>query len=373
MYRPASVALKLFVIAATAVACSGQVVDPLPSASTTGRSAFPVPASPLTIQGPLESAAAPGTPPANPLLTPDATTRRFPGGLLIADRLNNRLVVVNDAGTILWRFPVEASVPAGQTFSADDAFVTADGKSIVANEESNQIVVRIDIASETIVWQYGTYGVKGSGPNQLSTPDDAYPLPNGDVTIADIKNCRVIEVTAGGQIVRQWGTPGDCTDNPPTSFAQPNGDTPLPDGGLLVTEITGSRVVRLSATGAVMYDVALPVRYPSDAQLLTNGNILVADYSNPGAVVVVDPSTGATVYRYGPSSGLGRLNRPSLAIPLSDGTFALNDDYNHRIVVIDPSTNSIVWTYGHDGQPSAADGYLNLPDGIAVAPAGTFP
>ncbi len=359
-------------VVATAVACSGQVVDPSLSASIVDGTALPVPESLLTTPGQLQTAAPWGTPAATGTFAPDATSQRFPGGLLIADRLNNRLVAVNDDGTILWRFPVDGSLPAGQTFSADDAFVTPDGKSVLANEESNQIVVRIDIATETIVWQYGTYGVKGSGPNQLWTPDDAYPLPNGDVTIADIKNCRVIEVTPGGQIVKQWGAPGNCTHNPPTSLARPNGDTPLADGGMLVTEITGSRVVRLSATGAVVFDVHVPVRYPSDAQLLADGNILVVDYSNPGAVLVVDPSSGTTVYRYGPASGPGSLNRPSLAIPLSDGTFAANDDYNHRIVVIDPKTNSIVWTYGHDGQPSAADGYLNLPDGIDVAPAGSF-
>ena len=305
-------------------------------------------------------------------LTPNATTQRFPGGLLIADRLNDRLVVVDDAGTILWRFPVDGSLPPGETFSADDAFVTPDGKSIIANEESNQVVVRIDIASQKVVWQYGTYGMKGSSIDQLSTPDDAYPLANGDISVADIRNCRIIEVSSASQIVKQFGTPGTCIDNAPTSFAQPNGDTPLPDGGMLVTEIDGSRVVRLSAAGDVMYDVAVPVRYPSDAQLLPNGDIVVVDYSNPGAVVVVDPQTGATVYRYGPSSGPGKLNRPSLAVPLADGTFAVSDDYDNRVVVIDPNTSSIVWSYGHDGQASSADGYLNLPDGINVAPVGVF-
>jgi outer membrane protein assembly factor BamB len=160
--------------------------------------------------------------------------------------------------------------------------------------------------------------------------------------------------------------------NPPTTFAQPNGDTPLPDGGVLVTEIVGSRVVRLSSTGQVVFDIQVPARYPSDAHLLPSGNVLVADYSNPGAVLVIDPATGATVYRYGPSSGTGRLNRPSLALPLPDGTYLVNDDYNHRVVVIDPTTSTIVWSYGHMGQPSAADGYLNLPDGVDVAPPDAF-
>jgi outer membrane protein assembly factor BamB len=291
---------------------------------------------------------------------------------LIADRLNGRLIAVNEAGAILWRFPVAGSIPSGQSFSADDAFVSPDGKSIVANEESNQIVVRIDIATEQIAWQYGTFGVKGVMPDQLSTPDDAYPLPNGDISVADIRNCRIIQIAPSGQIDSQWGTPGLCMHNPPTTFAQPNGDTPLPDGGVLVTEIVGSRVVRLSSTGQVVFDIQVPARYPSDAHLLPSGNVLVADYSNPGAVLVIDPATGATVYRYGPSSGTGRLNRPSLALPLPDGTYLVNDDYNHRVVVIDPTTSTIVWSYGHMGQPSAADGYLNLPDGVDVAPPDAF-
>jgi len=356
--RPSPAAIVTLAIAL--LGCGGPSISSaaptvLPAATLGDPPSFATPSRQRT-QRPsaTDQAAASGSPAATQPSSP-----RFPGGLLIADRLNNRLLVVNDDGTIRWRFPVAGSLPPGETFSADDAFVTPDGKSVVANEESNQIIVRIDIATETIVWEYGTYRVKGSAPNQLSTPD--------------IRNCRIIEISPDGQLVKQMGIPGNCVDNPPTTFAQPNGDTPLPDGGLLVTEITGSRVVRLSAAGTVMYNVAVPVKYPSDAQLLPNGNILVVDYSNPGAVVVVDPTTGATVYRYGPQTGDGALNRPSLAIALPDGTFALNDDYNHRVVVIDPQTSSIVWSYGHNGQASASDGYLNLPDGINVAPVGAFP
>lgn len=368
-----ALAVVIALVLAVAGACGGNnsATDPL------GTAASSVPQS-SSIHGRSsprwDASPAPGESPAGGSGTPQGSpaSRHFPGGLLIADRLNGRLLVVDDAGSILWRFPVADSLPSGETFSADDAFMAADGKTIVANEESNQIVVRIDIATQKVIWEYGTFGVRGSGPNQLWTPDDAYPLANGDVSIADIKNCRIIEVSADKQIVHQFGTPGVCAHNPPTTFGHPNGDTPLPDGGVLVTEIDGSHVIRLSTTGDILFDIKAPVQYPSDAQLLADGNVLVVDYANPGAFVVVNPLTQQEVYRYGPRSGDGRLDHPSLAIPLPDGTYALNDDHRDRVVVVDPTTNSIVWSYGHADQASSADGYLNYPDGIDLVPPGIF-
>lgn len=305
---------------------------------------------------------------------PSATTagQHFPGGLLIADEGNNRLVVVNDSGAIIWQFPVAGSLPPGETFSADDAFISPDHKTIVANEEGNQVIVRIDIATEKVIWEYGTFGKSGGGPGQLWNPDDAYPLANGDITVADIKNCRILEIAPDKQIVKQWGRTGVCVDNAPQTYGQPNGDTPLPDGGMLVTEIYGARLVRLSKDGKVLFDIHVPLHYPSDAQLLPDGNVLVVDYFTPGSLIVINPKSGKVVYRYAPVSGKGKLNHPSLALPLPDGTFVLNDDRRHRVVVIDPTSNSIVWTYGHTGKASGADGYLNNPDGVDVAPPGTF-
>ena len=296
----------------------------------------------------------------------------FPGGILIADRGNGRILAVSETGTILWRFPSSAaSLPKGQRFSADDAFIDPDGKTIMANDEFHDVIDRIDIATGRIVWQYGTYGRPGAGPGQLHTPDDAYPLANGDVVVADIFNCRILEIAPSKAIVRQWGKTGDCHHRAGVTFAQPNGDTPLPDGGLLVTEIIGSRVVRLAADGSVVFDIKVPVAYPSDAQLDENGNVVVADFSTKGQVVAVDP-TGKLVWRYGPASGPGALNHPSLATPLPGGLVSINDDFRHRTIVVDPSTASIVWQYGHTDAPSTADGYLNTPDGHQPLPPGVF-
>jgi outer membrane protein assembly factor BamB len=297
---------------------------------------------------------------------------RFPGGLLISDRGNGRLLIVNDAGRIVWTFPGPTSLPPGQRFSADDAFVAPDGRTIVANDEQHQVVDRIDIATRRLTWQYGVYDRPGSASGRLHTPDDAYPLANGDVVVADIRNCRILEIAPSKRVVRHWGRAGACSDRPPAAFAMPNGDTPLADGGLLITEITGSRVIRLAPSGRVVFDVHVPVRYPSDAHLTSDGSILVVDYSAPGAIVRVSPA-GRVLWQYKVRRGPGELDHPSLAIQLPDGTIALNDDFRHRVLVIDPRTDRIVWQYGTTGRPGRRHGYLDTPDGIDVVPAGTIP
>jgi sugar lactone lactonase YvrE len=216
------------------------------------------------------------------------------------------------------------------------------------------------------------YDHAGSGPRHLNTPDDAYPLANGDVVVADIRNCRILEVSPGKRIVRHWGRTGVCRHDPPRTFDLPNGDTPLPDGGLLVTEIVGSRVVRLAPDGHVVFDVHVPVAYPSDAQLAPGGSIVVVDYSNPGAVLRLSPH-GRVLWRWRAASGRLRLDHPSLAVPLADGLIALNDDARHRVIVIDPRTHRIVWQYGQTGRPGRGPGRLRIPDGIDVVPPGIFP
>jgi outer membrane protein assembly factor BamB len=342
---------------AQAAAAGGAANDPASSAATAGGTALGGSAA----TGP--AAVGPST-----AAVPAVATGRFPHGLLIADRGNGRILAVDSNGRIFWQFPVKGSLPAGVPFAADDAFVAPDGKTIVANDEYHQVIYRIDIHTRKVIWQYGHFGVPGSGYGYLHNPDDAYPLANGNIVVADIINCRVLEIAPDKRIVRRLGMAGACRDNAPFTYGDPNGDTPLPDGGLLITEITGSRVVRLSPTGKVLFDIHVPVAYPSDAQLDTHGNVIVVDYSSPGAVVAVTQK-GRLLWRYAPTSGAGRLDHPSLGTPLPDGTIVINDDARDRMVVLDPRTMKIVWQYGHTDVPGTRPGYLNDPDGHQPIPA----
>jgi len=373
------VVIGLALLVTRQLPASGGVVDPPSGRPTQAAIANAGRPSDGSGPGPTVSAGAPASssvpqspttsPPASPPPSPQSAGR-FGLGLLIADRGNGRLLVVDDAKRILWQFPRAGSLPKGQRFSADDAFLASDGRTIVANDEAHQVIDRIDIASGKVIWQYGHYDTLGSAAGFLHTPDDAYPLANGDIVVADIRNCRILEINHAKRVVRHWGTAGFCSGRPPITFDNPNGDTPLADGGLLITEIGGSRVVRLGPTGKVVFDIHVPVRYPSDAQLDAKGNVLVADYSNPGAILKVSP-TGRVLWRYGPSTGPGRLDHPSLAIMLPDGTIALNDDFRSRVIVIDPRTNRIVWQYGATDRGGRSAGRLFLPDGVDLIPVGT--
>ena len=289
-----------------------------------------------------------------------------PGYVLIADRNNNRLLVVSPAKHVVWRFPGPGAT--GVSFKdPDDAFFTPGYHRIVVNEEFNQTVAQIDPPAHRIVWSYGRAGVAGSSTGELSNPDDAYVLPTGDVRVADIQNCRILQLSPAHHIVSQVGTAGACAHDPPRSLLSPNGDTPLPDGGMLVTEI-GGYVDRLDRSGRLLYSLRTPTSYPSDAQLLPNGNILVAGFDTPGRIDELTRG-GKVVWTYGPTAGPGSLDRPSLAVRWPNGMIAATDDWHHRIVVIDPKTKRIVWQYGHFGIASSAPGYLSKPDGLDLLPA----
>ena len=289
------------------------------------------------------------------------------GALLIADRGNNRMLLVDPSGRILWRFPTARDLRRGVHLNFnDDGFVAAGGRAIVANEEEAHTIVSINIKTHRRLHLFGVPGIRGGGAHLLNTPDDAYPLPDREVVVADAYNCRVIWVYAH-RIVRQLGKTGVCVHDPPRTFGAVNGDTPLRDGGVLISEIPGHWIDDVGPGGGLRWSVQAPVRYPSDPQMLRGGRILVADYSKPGRIVIMN-RFGHVLWRYGPSAGPGALNHPSLALPLPNGNFAVNDDYNDRVVVIDPHTDRIVWQYGHTDVASARRGFLNTPDGLDFVP-----
>ena len=288
---------------------------------------------------------------------PPVSQGSLPGYLLIADRDNNRAIIVSPSKRIVWQ--------AGGLRGPDDTFFTPGYRSVITNEEFNDTLTQVSLRTKAHVWRYGHDSTAGSSPGYLNSPDDAYRLANGDTTIADIKNCRIVQLTRAKRVRRILG--GSCVHDPPRGFASPNGDTPLPDGGLLVTEI-GGWIDRLGADGRLVWSVRSPVSYPSDAQLLPDGRILVASFTNPGKIVELTTS-GRVVWSFGSPSGPNYLNKPSLAVRLPNGLIASNDDWNHRVIVIDPKTKRIVWQYGHTGVAGRAPGYLNKPDGLDLLPS----
>ncbi len=289
----------------------------------------------------------------------------LPGDLLIADRGNDRMLIVTPAHRVIWRFPRRGS--GVSLHFDDDTFFTPSGHQIIANEEENQDIIRVSYPRGKLVWRYGHPGQVGSAPGYMNTPDDAYALAHGLVIVADAYNCRVLEIR-GHRIVRILGTTGVCVHNPPTSFGDINGDTPLRNGHVLISEINGGYIDDMTLDGRLVRVYKAPVSYASDPQLTRNGNIIVADYARPGGVVILNRHTGAVMWSYHPPSGPGMLDHPSLAAMLPNGDVIVGDDFNDRVVVIDPRTKRIVWQYGHTAVGGTAPGYLHIPDGFEFIP-----
>jgi hypothetical protein len=289
----------------------------------------------------------------------------LPGYLMIADRGNNRILVVDPQKNIIFRYPEARD--AGKLFYDDDTFIEPGGEFIISNEEDNHAIVQVSLKDRTQKVLFGHPEVSGAGATHLKEPDDAYMLPNGTFTVADAANCRILFMREHA-IVRSYGQAGVCRHDPPRYFNQVNGDTPLPSGGVMVSEIEGNWLDEIGPEGALKWSIKAPVSYPSDPQPLPGGRILLADYASTGHALIIDRQ-GHILWRYGPAEGPGKMDHPSLAMPLPNGDVAVNDDYRHRVIIIDPRTNKIVWQYGHTGQAGTALGYLNTPDGMDFIPA----
>ncbi len=297
----------------------------------------------------------------------------LPGPIVIADRGNNRLLEIDAHGRTLWEFPRPGDLAPGQTFKVpDDVFFTPDGTQMIATQEDDFVVTVIDVATHKIVWRYGTPGTYGPGPNRLWNPDDAIMLHDGRIIVADIKNCRIVFLVPGVPAPQQQlGRTGHCSHRPGTRFASPNGAFPMPDGRIIVTEISGDWITAMTLAGTTSWSTHAPgVHYPSDTNQVAADRYLTVDYSKPGKIVEFDHN-GRLLWQYAPT-GPGALNHPSLAEPLPNGDILATDDDNNRVIVVDPTSNAIVWQYGHTGVDGRAPGYLADPDGADLTPPHSY-
>lgn len=303
-------------------------------------------------------------------LAPGSDPSALPGDVLIADEDNNRLLLVDPDGRIRWQFPSHGRQAGGSTFGPpDDAFVSANGRMIIATQELADTVSVINIATGRVTRRYGHPDVPGAAAGYFSHPDDAMLLPGGALLLSDIVNCRILILAPGRwHVLKQFGTTSSCGHDPPVMFGSPNGAFPLRDGHFLITEINGDWVDEIDLhSGQVDWSTHPPgVAYPSDANQVGPDRYIVTDYSSPGQVVIFNRA-GHALWRFRPL-GANALNHPSLALPLPNGNILVNDDYNDRVIVIDPRTDRIVWQYGHRGVPGRAPGFLANPDGVDMAP-----
>jgi len=289
----------------------------------------------------------------------------LPYPIIIADRRNNRLIEIAPDKRIVWEFPSpNLTVYRGN----EDVNFSADGKLLAVSEEDNYDLHIVDYEQRALTWTFGVPNTRGKTDTLLNYPDDSHLLADGMFLTADIRNCRVLFIDPkASRLVTQWGKPGQCKHHPPEQLAFPNGATPMENGDIIVTEITGAWVSRITRAGKLLWSVKAPnVRYPSDTFPTVDGKqMIVADFAKPGRVVIFDPATGKPTWEFFAKDGEKMLDHPSIARELPDTLDVLIvDDLHDRVIVVDRKTKEIIWQYGVNGQKGHLPGYLNYPDGV---------
>ena len=319
-----------------------------------------------------------------------------PGNYLIADQFNNRVIEVDRHGNIVWQFGLgPADFSAASIIGVNDAQRVGDltlmagtgtpgGQPEAPNcTNSNGCpdnrVLLVD-RSGNIVWQYGQFGVTGSGPNQLNVPVQNTWLPNFHVLITDQANERVIEVDPFTQkIVWQYGTTG-VSGNGPNQLNNPNCAELLENGHVLICDENNNRAFEVKRKFPTGGDIVWqygsgdpnknePVSGVAFASRLENGHTLITD-SNHSRIVEIDAHK-KPVWQYftchdsGCNLARGTGPLPTRAVRLRNGRTLISDQYDHRVIEVDRDKH-IVRTFGKLGDLSynpnnVSDGGLNSP------------
>lgn len=271
--------------------------------------------------GPYTLISGTGIPPSSPAL---------PG---CSDPVNgcpdNRVFLVNHAGQIVWQYGQDGGVsgagPNQLNTPVQAAFVSSfpgyPGFVVLITDQVNERIIAVDLFSKSIVWQYGTTGVSGTGVNQLNNPNSAEVLENGHILIADENNNRVIEVASSGTIVQQFTAGGAISG---AAFA-----SRLDNGHTLITDSNNNRIVEVDRHDQIVWQYLTntmkgsnPNPLPTRAVRLRDGNTLISDQFNNRVIEVT--ADGRIVFQQGvlnaAGAGFDQLNGPYDAKVIDDFT-----------------------------------------------------
>jgi hypothetical protein len=227
---------------------------------------------------------------------------------------------------------------------------------------------RVMIVNEDgeIVWQYGKAGVAGSGRNRLNTPVFAVELPNGDILIVDQANERVIEVNDNHEIVWQYGTSGQ-TGTVDNFLSNPNSAELLANGHILIADENNNRVIEVNRKHHIVHTFTAggSIIGAAFASRLSNGDTLITDSNNNRAVEV--NTSDQIVWQYDlNTSGLCENPLPTRAVRLRNGDTLISTQFQDQVIEVN-KVGTPVWSQGMpDTTPACnADGtgfnQLNAP------------
>ena len=249
-------------------------------------------------------------------------------GLNDAERLSGGLTLTVGTG-----------IPAGSQSYPKGC---ADNRVVVVNQQGK------------IVWQYGQAGVTGSGPNQLNTPVFAIQLPNRNIMVVDQANNRVIEIDRNSkQIVWSYGPKSG-----PGALNNPNSAELLPNGNILIGDENNNRVIEITRDSTIVWQYSQGLSAAAFASRLPNGDTLIADSSHSRILEVTPNKKVVFEYFTNTDSSSNSAPLPTNAVQLANGEISIADQFNHRVLIVNPK---VKFQYGTTNVAGNGTGQLNGP------------
>ena len=321
----------------------------LPSSRPPRRRAIAVAAAALLCASPWLATPASGEP------RPHSKAHR----VLISDQFNNRVIEVDlRTHRIRWQFG-DGSDVAGPTsvVGVNDAerfgpFTLISGTGIPPSSPplpgcsdpvngcpDNRVLV-VDPLGK-IFWQYGQAGVAGAGFNQLNTPVAAIVVshfmdhPGLQVMITDQANQRVIVVDWLHNILWQYGTTG-VAGNAANQLNNPNSAELLANGNVLIADESNNRVIEVTPSLQVArtFTIHGALNGAAFASRLANGHTLITDSGNNRAVEVDAGDNIVWQYATNLQPGSNPNPLPTRAVRLRNGNTLISDQFNQRVIEV---------------------------------------
>jgi acetyl esterase/lipase len=165
--------------------------------------------------------------------------QRLPGGnTLIGDAKLGRIIEVTPDKRIAWKY----ENPALANMRMRNSHRTDAGTTLIAVEAEGRII-EVDSSGQT-VWSWQA----PDGANRRTY--QARRLANGHTIVSLSDPGEIVEVDRTGKVVRSIA--GAKMD---IQFGWASGFCPLPDGGLLIADYTGRRIVEVDAKGKLIHEL----------------------------------------------------------------------------------------------------------------------
>ncbi len=219
----------------------------------------------------------------------------------------------------------------------------ADNRVIVVNQAGS------------ILWQYGQAGVTGSGPNELNVPVAIIQLPNQDFLITDQGNNRIIEVNQAHEIVWSYGPAHGHG-----ALNSPNSAELLTNGDILIADEGNNRAIEITRMGHIVWEYSAGINAAAFASRLPDGNTLITDSGDARIVEVTMAKVVVFEYFTNTASNSNATPLPTNAVRLANGNTIIADQFNDRVFIINPD-KQIVWKFGMINVPGNGKGQLNAP------------